>query len=250
MRRVSPYLLSVLLVAMSCDGPVAPANSDDQLAPSFSQLQTGNNAPSGPHFNLNIIGVERGHTNYKDPNGGHVIFVGLGSNGNPAKCDIDLTMGPYQVLDWSCLDGDPAAFQLPDPDENDDYALEYSVWVRALGKPNGSATAQACYEDTSGAEWCNAGSLILSLNRVVGPNGPKFYDASKELLTVCVDVDPTAAIDLKTRPLFHDSLYEYFWHYENEGLRLAQMRFYPIGTKSADDPCSRETHNSHPPTSH
>jgi hypothetical protein len=234
---------------MSCSDPVAPAASDDQLAPSFSQSETGNGAPSGPHFNLNIIGVERGHTNSLNPNGRHTIFVGLGKNGT-AKCDIDLTMGDYQVLDWSCLDGDPAAFQLPDPDVNDDYALEYSVWVRPLGKPGGRATMQTCYEDEVGAEWCNAGTLILRLNRVVGPHGPKFVDASDELLTVCVDVDPTAGTDFKTRPLFDNSLYEYFWHYENDGLRLAQFRFYPIGTETANDPCSRETHNSHPPTSH
>jgi len=240
--RAALLAMAALAVA-SCGEPVT---SPEQVpSPLFSQHQTGNGAPSGAHFNLNIIGVERGHTNSLNPNGRHTMFVQLWG-----KCDIDLTMGDFQVLDWSCLDGDPAAFQLPDPDPDDDLALNYSVWVRALGGPGGSATMQTCYEDGTGAEWCNAGDLILRLNRVLGPHGPKFVDASDELLTVCVDVDPTAGTDFKTRPLFDDALLEYFWHYDNDGLRLAQLRFYPIGTETADDPCSRETHNSHPPTSH
>jgi hypothetical protein len=31
-----------------------------------------------------------------------------------------------------------------------------------------------------------------------------------------------------TTPIFSNSNYEYFWKYENEGLRLAQLRFYQV----------------------
>lgn len=210
-----------------------------------SAVAPGNGAPSGAHFNLNIIGVERGHENEMDPNSRHTIFVKL-----LGACDIDLTEGDYQVLDWSCLDGDAAAFQLPDPaDSDEDGLLEYSVWVRALGKPGGSAEATACIDEdgnptTTTDQFCNAGELVVKLNRVTGKHGPKFVDVSKELLQVCVDVDDTEAIDLELVPLFDDALADYFWHYDNQGLRLAQFRFYPIETTTQGGDCTRETHPS------
>ncbi len=61
--------------------------------PSFaSKDNTGNGAPSGPHYNLNVIGIEKGGSASGGSNG-HVIFVPLWGN-----CKIDLTMGDYQVL--------------------------------------------------------------------------------------------------------------------------------------------------------
>src|SRR5216684_1691818 len=77
--------------------------------PSFA---TGNGAPSGHHFNLNIIGVSN-TKNYPtaDGSGGNVIHVPL-----KGHCNIDLTQGTnFYVLDDNCLDG-TANFQLPPTD--------------------------------------------------------------------------------------------------------------------------------------
>jgi len=56
-------------------------------APAQLCSQTGNGAPNGPHFNLNIIGVAHD----KSPNmngGGNVIFVGLGTRSDAVTTKI------------------------------------------------------------------------------------------------------------------------------------------------------------------
>jgi hypothetical protein len=179
----------------------------------------GNGAPSGPHFNLNIHGVANGQgfngSNKND------IFVPLGSNGNIARCHIDLTMGDFGVTDPNCTDDGVAGFSLPNPCPdacaNGDFA--YSVWARAL-TPGGSANMYSCYTDTTtGDTYCDTGLLVVSLNKVTPP---KFTNVSQQLLSVC---DATTG---KSIPLFSNSNYDYFWNYDNQGLRLAQLRFYQV----------------------
>src|SRR5438309_1609618 len=72
----------------------------------------GNGAPSGPHFNLNLIGFSNGQ-NVKGTtgSGGNVIFVPLFGN-----CQINLVEGDFSVLDNNCTDNTAALFQLPNPD--------------------------------------------------------------------------------------------------------------------------------------
>src|SRR3972149_8978415 len=91
--------------------------------------QPGSGAPSGAHYNLNIIGVPKNKTADMIGGSGHRIFVPLEGN-----CKINLSQGDFSVLDANCTDG-PSAFQLPNPDPNNDGITEYSVWTRALGKP-------------------------------------------------------------------------------------------------------------------
>ena len=239
-RSASACIVAALgFVVASCSETATSPQAPPDARFTHGEVQ-GNGAPNGWHFNLNIIGVEKGHENELDPNSRHTLFVQLWG-----KCDIDLTEGDYQVLDWSCLDGDNAAFQLPNPDDDSDDVLDYSVWVRALGKPNGSAEMRTCFtEFESNTTWCNAGDLVVQLSRLTGPHGPKFVDVSKELLQVCADVDETAGTDLELVPLFSDLGEDYFWHYDNEGLRLAQMRFYPISTTNVGGDCTRVTHAS------
>ncbi len=186
-----------------------------------SQTQTGNGAPSGPHYNLNLVGIEKGGSASITSNG-HVIFVPLYGN-----CKIDLQMGDYQVIDPNCLQGN-ALFQLPNPNDTSisTTQLAYSVWVRVVaGK--GSSSLQGCYTNqTSGESFCNTGSLVVNLNKVTPP---KFTDVSKQLLQVCVNGQESA--------LFSNSNFNYFWQYNNTGVRLAQMRFYPIQTTTLGGSC-------------
>jgi len=216
----------------ACDTQTTAPPPSAARQPSLSVATTGNGAPSGAHYNLNIIGVPKGlSSNFTGGNGGR-IFVNLFGN-----TQIDLTEGDYQVLDANGTDG-TAAFQLPNPDDGSGN-LAYSVWVRALGKPNGSATMTTCFTELStGTVWCNAGDLSVSLQRVAG--GQKFVNVSKQLLQVCANVstDPTVTT-LQLVPLFSDLGTGYFWEYDNTGLKLAQMRFYPISTTPIGGDCTR-----------
>ena len=51
------------------------------VAASPALAQTGNGAPSGPHYNLNIIGVEKGKNPPLTGSERHTIFVALGKKG-------------------------------------------------------------------------------------------------------------------------------------------------------------------------
>ena len=42
------------------------------------------------------------------------------------------------------------------------------------------------------------------------------------------DIDGDGTID--RLPLFDDRLQDYFWDYDNKGLKLVQLRFYPVST--------------------
>ncbi|MHA2219846.1 MAG: hypothetical protein ACXACY_28450, partial [Candidatus Hodarchaeales archaeon] len=52
---------------------------------------------------------------------------------------------------------------------------------------------------------------------------------SKYLLYIYADLDGDGIAD-KRVPLFDDSLEDYFWGYDNNKLRLAQLRFYECAT--------------------
>ena len=91
---------------------------------------TGNGAPNGAHYNLNLIGVGDKSADM-DGNNGHRIFVKLSG-----KTKILLIEGDsFKVLDANGTDGDSAKFQLPNPDPDGDGKTVYSVFARALGKP-------------------------------------------------------------------------------------------------------------------
>lgn len=176
----------------------------------------GNGAPSGAHYNLNIIGVPKEKTADMSNSQGHRIFVKL-----EGKTKIDLQEGDFQVIDPNGTDG-KAAFQLPNPDPDGDGVTVYSVFVRALGKPGGSATMTSVLVDELGQEWWSTENKVVVRNK----GGSKFENVSRELLYICVDWDQDGTCDEKL-PLFGNEAYSYFWDYDNSGLKLAQLRFYP-----------------------
>src|SRR3989441_8753675 len=101
--------------------------------------QTGNGAPSGPHYNLNIIGVSHDKNPNMNGGSGNVIFVGLGTSSDAVTTKILLSQaaeGVFQVLDKNGTDGE-ASFTLPVPGT-------YTVWGRALGTPGGQAKMATC----------------------------------------------------------------------------------------------------------
>jgi len=182
----------------------------------------GNGSPSGAHYNLNIIGVSKDKDADMTGNKGHRIFVKL-----QGKSKIWLTEGPdFEVLDANATDGNGGRFMLPNPDPDNDGVTEYSVYARALGKPGGSSTTMTCATDPDTFdEYCSANSMILVREK----GKSSFENVSRELLYIYVDLVGDDGVP-ERYPLFDDMLQDYFWSYDNNGLKLVQLRFYEIPT--------------------
>jgi len=188
---------------------------------------TGNGAPSGSHYNLNIIGVDNlknfDYNTYNQQNTqgqGHRIFVPL-----DGTAKILLSEGDYSVLDANGTDG-IAAFQLPAPDTANSGITSYSVFIRGLGKPGGTATMSSCITDGTDTYCSITQNIYVSL--AAHGNNNKFTNVSRELLYVYADTDGDGKVE--RIPLFSNPLYTYYWDYQNTGLRLAQLRFYDVPT--------------------
>jgi hypothetical protein len=249
MRSVSRWapcmaaVLALTALAGCNDEATSPAISPSPTAsPAFATATTGNGAPSGAHYNLNIIGVPKDKSPNFTGGDGRRIFVDLGKTGAAANTRINLIEGDFAVIDANGTDG-TAAFSLPNPDPDGDGTTSYSVYVRALGKPGGKATMQSCYEDLDGT-WCAADFLggvePITLEHTKG-GAPKFTNESKNLLYVDYCTSWSAGLDgipgtdddvcdnVVQSPLFGEDV-SYFWSYDNEGLKLAQLRFYEVST--------------------
>jgi len=206
-----------------------------------------NGAPNGPHYNLNVIGVPKAKTALmKDKNltgqYGHAIFVKA-----EGLSKIMLAPGEdFQVLDKNGTDGDGAAFQLPAPDPDNNGTTDYSVFARALGKPTGSAMVTTCATQindpiTAVDDEIECSIIQLSLDASTRP--AKFTNVSKYLLYIYADVDEDTDIDRV--PLFATGYEDFFWGYDNNGLKLAQFRFYQCSTTVPDpsNPAGAQTDN-------
>jgi hypothetical protein len=208
----SPILLSLMLV-----GGSASANNST----------TGNGAPSGPHFDLNIHGT-KGPADLSTGSNGHDIFVPLTTAGTDSATsedcdDIQLSSGAsFAVVNPDCWTGVAKypEFQLPPPCASTTATTcttAYTVWMRAL-TPKGSATMQTCYTDTTLATYCATGAQIVFLNKKASAGD--FSDVTQALLFYC------SASSNKLQPIFSPSNFTYFWDYDNTGLKHAQLRFY------------------------
>ena len=217
--------------------------------------QTGNGAPNGPHYNLNIIGHDHCPGDDLVGTNRHVIDVLLnfndGSQNGQLASTLDkrnkifLNEGPFQVLDGNACDGDGAKFQLEanpftcpvdDPAclANEPAFTNYTVWIRALGSPKGNPSANINTCATAAGPDLVFGTaddeLACSTENVVlvrSTGKSKFDNVTKELTTLCLDTDLNGSCDTRTG-IFDSSLQGYFWDYDNNGLRLAQLRFYPV----------------------
>jgi len=231
-------------------------------------LATGNGAPSGAHYNLNIIGVENPKTATMTSSNRHTIFVDLGRNGTVQTNIYLLPAADFRVCDGNGFDqaydcsgaalGSKvgATFELPcntnlsttwdddnDPTtpevpidvfacEQEDFPAAYEVWARALGQPGGTATVTTCATET--VDTTDPGSNVdevCSLENVVltRTHGKQtFVNVTDELTSLVACFDVGGVIDCNRYALFRDEFTDWFWKYENTGLRLAQLRFYLI----------------------
>jgi len=167
------------------------------------------------------------------------------------------TEGIFQVLDANATDRDGAEFTMPD-----DVGTAYKVYARALGKPAGKSAITLCANETMESvdgdypddveTWCSINQAVME--RTKGP--PKAEDVTDELFTMTILVDfadiadggkdyalagcfvatglTSVGSDLETQvfdvPIFHSCFEDYFWNYDNNGLKLLQLRFYEVPT--------------------
>ena len=196
-------------------------------ATAVAAAQTGNGAPSGSHFNLNIIGVSHDKNPNMNGNGsGSVIFVDLGTrSGDAVTTKILLSQaadGVFEVLDKNGTDGE-ASFALPVPGT-------YTVWARALGTPGGQSKIATCA--TFIDPITGVATLLCSTENEVfvrGTGKSKFRDVTSALTTITLVAGSPAQLACGTPSvsLFATCLQDFLWQYDNNGLRLLQIRFYP-----------------------
>ena len=199
---------------VGCGGPLV---SDLESSILGDNAAKGNGAPSGGHYNLNVIGVPKDKSADMTGSNGRRIFVPL-----EGRSRIDLGLGEFQVVDANGTDG-KASFTLPSPDADNDGVTTYSVWARALGTPGGSSVMTTCGTDAvTGDVYCSVYASV----QVRQKGKSSFSDVSRELLYVYADLDGDG--DLERTPLFDPALQDYFWDYDNKGLKLLQLRFYPM----------------------
>ncbi len=217
MKTKLPILVGLLLIAGFCI-PGALAASPWQV--------------NGPHYNLNIHGSKT----IKDVgiSDGHSMFVKL-----EGKTRILMTQdgGGFLVTDPNGTDGS-ASFNIAPG--------HYNVYARALGKPNGNVHIQAngTFNDTlAGETLIMLGYVDISRSKgqpqVLNINNLFYVD-----VTICTAVVEGVCTETTT---YTDTwvfdipeLLSYYWDYDNAGLKLLQVRFYPCtldATGEANDYC-------------
>lgn len=200
------------------------------VAPGFAQVGKG---LSGPHYNLNIIGVPKDKT-VADMTGSdrHTIFVPLESGGDVSR-QVKIYYIPgteFRVIDGNATDDNTATIEVPSSTQSD---LCYDVYAFALGKPYGNAIVQAecTIDDLLGS--CTDALLqnSFSVTRLKGkPHRENISDVFRA--SGCVDLNGTSTCDAGDLQFTNvwifnvPQLTEYFWDYDNNGLRLMQTRFY------------------------
>jgi hypothetical protein len=216
---ISSLLGASIFLLAGCNVPDSTTGAEGGDSREAAVAARSQAVPSGSHYSLNLIGMPKGKTADMTGNNGHRIFVNLFG-----KTRILLGEGEFQVLDANGTDGS-ASFQLPAPDPENDGVTAYSVWARALGKPGGNAGMVTAATDPT------TGETIYSMETTVfvrSTGKSSFSDISKYLLYVYADLDGDGTAE--RYPLFDEALQDYFWEYDNNGLKLLQMRFYPVAS--------------------
>jgi len=127
-----------------------------------------------------------------------------------------------------------AKFQLPNHDPDNDGVTEYSVYLRVLGKPGGKIRMATSATDS------DIGEVVSDLKVVaVRESGSmKFANVSAALLYIYAWIYDAGEWTYQRIPLFSDLLQDYLWSYDNNGVRIAQLRFYEGVPTQAPDPLS------------
>jgi len=199
----------------------------------------------------NVVTAPGGKNNQLSKGGGddqNHIYLCNSTNGEndvvDPRCDAwrATNVNGFGTIDANATDGDGAILGIPDPCADDDALTpctpSYSVWARTHG-PSGSATITTCADETgSGFDgtddvWCGSNGITLYAK------SRKAVDITGNLLHMTVTIDgvtnPQLAACLGTSTttsttldvfLFDRCFENYFWNYDNNGLKLLELRFY------------------------
>ena len=162
------------------------------------------------------------------------------------RCAAYGNTNDWGVIDANATDGDGALLAVPDPcvgnDSTDGCTPTYAIYARAVAG-GGSATITTCADedyayDGNKDTWCGDNGVTLQTNKK-----RKAQDVSDNLLYMTITVDDTydpelaACIDKGSDAtdglpdsyevyLFDRCFQDYFWNYDNNGLKNLEVRFY------------------------
>lgn len=208
---------------------------------------TGSGAPSGPHWNINIIGHPKGGIG-GDYSSGHAIMIPLRNVARRGDlvCDVDgvrlvddiaptwETSEPtgakiyfvpgdhFEIMDRDATDSDGARIMVPVDSATGD--IKFDVYMRVLGKPNQCMNIKAYAYDLEQNLWFLAGTVYVSRN-----TGKSTFVRANDLFRVwfCkVDTTTNNCTDTTNLSVFDDVFESYFWNILNDGTRLLQVRLY------------------------
>jgi len=197
---------------------------------------TGSGAPSGPHWNINIIGHPKGGIG-GDYSSGHSIMIPLRNVNGPdgLRCELDgvnfvddtsptgVTLEPtgakiyfvagdhFEIIDRDATDDNGATIMVPV--EGD--VIQFDVYIRVLGKPSQCMNINAYAYDLEQNLWFLAGRVTLSRAK-----GKSTFVKANDLFNVWFSGSETVL------SVFNDVFESYFWSILNNGTRLVQVRFY------------------------
>jgi len=211
-------LAAVVAISLAaCDDK--PTEPEQQAAQFRKTADTGNGLPPGTHYTLQIHGADESLPRSTPDESKNQMWVAL-----QGRTKINLGEGDYYVWDANGLDDGETSFTLPNPDPTNSGTTTYTVY--AIGRGPGAADMTTCGYDPDGNLVCNAATLTID------NKGADWKNAVRELLylydvTVC---DGGICTHYNRLNLFSDLLEGYFWDYDNNGLRLATLRFYECAT--------------------
>lgn len=149
----------------------------------------------------------------------------------------------FGVIDANATDSNGALFGIPDPcvgeDSTDGCTPMYHIWARVKAG-SGSATITTCADETGtgfdGSDdiWCGDNGVTLSKQSAF-----KAVNVTDNLLNMNITIDGTVDTELATCVgtsttgletikiyLFDQCFENYFWNYDNNGLKNLELRFY------------------------
>jgi hypothetical protein len=218
------------------------------LAAGTALAQNNNPCPGEKEYQVNIIGVPNSKNPDMTNNNGRRIFVPLNGvtkifmTGDTSTADGLQCGNTFYVADANATDG---SGKLVVPCENvnaesEDTGICFDVWATPLGTPGGRAEVDVVctFDETvvetdlveGSCEDVPLGSFDFDLVRNSGKPVQKditnFMRASG-----CFDTDGSGTCDSGEKTfnnvwIFNlEALQEYFWEYDNDGLRVAMIRF-------------------------
>lgn len=210
-------------------------------------------------YSNNTVTSPGGKNNHLAKGGGddqNQIYLCNSSNGEndvvDARCDAWRAaghVGDYGVIDANGTDGDGAMFGLPDPcagvSSTDGCSPTYAIWARAKAG-GGSVTITTCADETGtgfdGIDdvWCGSNGITLSKQynrKAIDVSGSLLFmritvdDTTDPQLAACIDPDGDSTDGLPDSydvHLFDRCFENYFWNYDNNGLKVLELRFYAV----------------------